>query len=66
MKAAARREDNVELVEDLLKISDIEVNAKDSQGRTALMHAIVKGNRNITKLLLNHPDIQVNTTDNKV
>ena len=40
-----------------------DVNVKDSYGQTALMCAIQALNNNVVKLLLKHPDIQLDLTD---
>lgn len=44
-------------------VGKVDVNAKDEQGYTALMHAVANEHENIVKLLLQTPDINVNTQD---
>lgn len=57
----------LESVSVLLQHPDIEINAFDVQGRTALIHTVQSSNEewsiNIFHMLLQHPDIDVNASD---
>ena len=47
----------------LLEHPDIDVNAQDSDGDTALLRAALMGNADAAELLLEHPDIDPNARD---
>lgn len=51
---------NVEILEKILKFDSIDVNTVDKKGLTPLMHAIQKSCLEIIKLLLSHPQIDIN------
>ena len=54
-----------DVVQLLLEHSErIDLNARDNDGRTALMFAVQNGHPNVVKSLVNHSDIDLNVTDN--
>jgi len=54
---------NTKAVEKLLATKGINVNAKNSDGYTALILASSNGHTEIVRMLLKHPKIEVNATD---
>ena len=61
----ASRNSNQEVVEFLLKLNEISVNARDNSNRTPLMHACYDGGRldNIKMLIQNGADIQASSSN---
>ena len=55
--------ERTDIVKMLLGHKDIDVNARNSYGHTALMWASGYGDANIVKILLGHKDIDVNAGD---
>jgi ankyrin repeat protein len=60
----ASRAGNLDVVKELLKRSDIDVNIQDNDGNTALIWVSFYGQFEITKELLKRSDIDVNIQDN--
>ena len=54
---------DMELIENILKHSNIDVNQKNSDGSTALIRASDWGHTEVVRLLLEHPEIRVNVQD---
>ncbi|KAI9683027.1 MAG: hypothetical protein M1822_006220 [Bathelium mastoideum] len=61
----AARQGSQDVVEKLLSFNATDVNARDSQGRTPLWHAVAIGHLGITKLLLARHDIDVECEDDE-
>lgn len=61
----AARSENIDIVEYLLSIPSVAVNAKDKIGRTTLHLACEKGHIDIVKRLLIDPSLYVNSPDRK-
>ena len=59
----AARAGDITKVQQLLKDTSIDINAKDQYGRTALMWASFHDSKEIVELLLNHPNIDINIID---
>jgi len=54
---------NIDIINNLLKHPNIDVNQSDNYGKTPLIEAIETKNIDIINALLNHPDIDVNKSD---
>ena len=54
---------NLSIVNSIVNVSNVDVNAKDYQGNTALIYAIIGGNRDIVSALL-HANAKVNDCNN--
>jgi ankyrin repeat protein len=51
---------DIQVIEDILAYTLVDVNARNEDGWTALMWAAHMGNEKVVELLLNHPGIDVN------
>jgi ankyrin repeat protein len=54
---------DLQVIEDILAYSPIDVNMQDRYGWTALIEAMYRRNEKCVELLLNHPGIDVNLQD---
>ena len=61
--ACACKANKIDIIDELLKHSQVDVNKPDEDGNTPLIHACKKSYL-IVKKLLQHPNIDVNKTDN--
>lgn len=52
-----------EIVKGLINIGKADVNGRDKDGMTPLLHAISKGNRRVVEILLAAPDIDLTATN---
>jgi ankyrin repeat protein len=58
-----KKRPDLELIEDILTYTLVDVNLQDKWGWTALMLATIMGKEKFIELLLNHPGIDVNLQD---
>ncbi|MBY0405862.1 MAG: ankyrin repeat domain-containing protein [Cyanobacteria bacterium] len=63
--ALAAREGHLNIIEKLLTHLDLDINAKDHDGRTALSWALLKGHSNVVACLLAEPGIDFNGKDDR-
>ena len=56
-------EPDLELIDDILTYTLVDVNAQDERGGAALMYAASEGKEKLLELLLSHPGIDVNLQD---
>ena len=63
--ATDKAEENLPMVTSLLKREDLDVNAQDAGGSTALVIAADRDHSDIVQLLIDHPKIDVNVANKK-